>query len=66
MAPRADFVVLDEPFTGLDAESKPAVMTYVRERLAGRTALLISHDPSEVEFLASRVVRLRQGPGLVV
>lgn len=66
MAARADFVVLDEPFTGLDAESKPAVMAYVRERLAGRTAVLISHDPAEVEFFAARVVRLRQGPGLVV
>jgi NitT/TauT family transport system ATP-binding protein len=66
MAARSDLVVLDEPFTGLDADTKPAVMAYVRERIAGRTAVLITHDPSEVEFFAARVVRLRQGPGLVV
>jgi len=63
---RADLVILDEPFTGLDAEAKPLVMEYVRERLEGRTAVLITHDPSEVEFLGARVVRLRKGPGLVV
>lgn len=66
MAARSDLVVLDEPFTGLDAETKPAVMAYVRERIAGRTAVLITHDPAEVEFFAARIVRLRQGPGLVV
>ena len=66
MATPADLVVLDEPFTGLDAETKPAVMAYVRERIAGRTAVLISHDPAEVEFFGARVVRLRRGHGLVV
>jgi NitT/TauT family transport system ATP-binding protein len=66
LAAPSDLVVLDEPFTGLDAETKPAVMAYVRERIAGRTAVLISHDPAEVKFFGARVVRLRQGPGLVV
>lgn len=64
MAARAPLVVLDEPFTGLDADTKPAVMEYVRERLAGCTALLITHDPAEAEFLGARVVRLRHSPGL--
>ncbi len=66
MAATSDLVVLDEPFTGLDAETKPAVMAYVRERIAGRTTVLITHDPSEVEFFGARIVRLRHGPGLVV
>lgn len=66
LAVGADLVILDEPFTGIDADAKPAVMEYVRERLAGRIGLLISHDPAEVEFLGARVVRLREGPGSVV
>lgn len=66
LAARSDLVILDEPFTGLDAETKPVVMAYVRERLAGRTAVLISHDPGEVEFVGARVVRMRGGPGLVI
>lgn len=64
LAVGADLVVLDEPFTGLDADTKPAVMDYVRERLAGRTAVLITHDPVEAELLGARVVRLRHSPGL--
>ncbi|PKQ19121.1 MAG: sulfate transporter [Actinobacteria bacterium HGW-Actinobacteria-8] len=64
MAARASLVVLDEPFTGLDADTKPAVMEYVRERLVGRTALLITHDPAEAKFLGARVVTLRHSPGL--
>jgi NitT/TauT family transport system ATP-binding protein len=54
----ADLVVLDEPFKGLDADGKAVVMAYVRERRAGRTMLLITHDPSEAEFFGARVVEL--------
>lgn len=55
----ADLMVLDEPFTGLDAKAKPAIMRYVRERLAGRTTLLITHIPAEAKALGAKVVRLR-------
>ena len=41
-------------------------MAYVRECLAGRTAVLISHDPTEVEYFGARIVTLRRGPGVVV
>jgi NitT/TauT family transport system ATP-binding protein len=58
MATDADLLVLDEPFTGLDADAKPAIMTYVRERLAGRTVLLITHDPAEAKSFDARVLRL--------
>lgn len=58
MMAEADFVVLDEPFKGLDADGKAVVMAYVRERHAGRTMLLITHEPSEAEYLGARVVEL--------
>lgn len=66
MASKSALVVLDEPFTGLDADTKPTVMAYVKECLAGRTTVLISHDPSEVEYFGARIVTLRRGPGVVV
>lgn len=66
LAVDAPFVVLDEPFTGLDADTKPAVMDYVRERLSGRTALLITHDAADASFLGARVVTLRHTPGIGV
>ena len=47
MMAHADLTVLDEPFKGLDEETKDRVMGHVRDRLAGRTALLITHDPAE-------------------
>lgn len=66
MAVRAPLVVLDEPFTGLDADTKPVVMEYVRQRLVGSTTLLITHDPAEAEFLGARVVTLQYSPGLSI
>jgi len=66
LAVEAPFMVLDEPFTGLDAETKPAVMDYVRERLSASTALLVTHDPAEASALGARVVTLRHTPGIGV
>jgi NitT/TauT family transport system ATP-binding protein len=58
LAGSADLVMLDEPFTGIDTAAKPAIIDYVRERLVGRTALLVTHDPAEAYQLAARVVTM--------
>jgi NitT/TauT family transport system ATP-binding protein len=58
LAGDADLVVLDEPFAGIDAEGKSALVEYVRDRLQGRTALLITHDTAEGASLGARLVRL--------
>ena len=54
----SDVLVLDEPFTGLDTDAKAATLAWVRDRLDGRTTLLITHDPAEATFLDATVVRL--------
>ena len=54
----ADLVILDEPFTGVDTQAKAVVMELVRERCAGRTVLLITHDRSEAQWFGARVVEL--------
>lgn len=46
----ADCVVLDEPFKGLDAATKQIVMQYVKEKVTGRTAFLVTHEQAEVDF----------------
>ena len=56
--PAAELVVLDEPFKGLDADAKCQLMDYVRERCAGRTVLLITHDRSEAEWFDAAVIEL--------
>lgn len=58
MMAAADLVCLDEPFQGIDAETKDAVMHYVRERTAGKPVLLITHDPDEAAWFDGTVVRL--------
>ena len=54
----ARLLVLDEPFKGLDSAGRDLVMAYVRERCAGRTTLLITHDASEAAWFGGSVVRL--------
>lgn len=46
-----DFLALDEPFKGLDAETKAGVMAYTRKRCKGRTVLLVTHDESELDAM---------------
>jgi NitT/TauT family transport system ATP-binding protein len=53
-----ELLVFDEPFTGLDTVNKQQVMGYVKERLQGRSVLLITHSEAEVTGLADRVIRI--------
>lgn len=46
----ADCVILDEPFKGLDATTKQIVMQYVKEKTAGKTTFLVTHDAVEADF----------------
>ncbi len=55
-----ELLVLDEPFTGLDAASKHRVLQYVKENLRGRSVLLITHNEEELAGMADRVVRMQQ------
>jgi len=41
---RAPILILDEPTTGLDAESAETVVSALRSLMRGRTTILISHD----------------------
>ena len=56
----APVVVLDEPTAALDAGTSRQVMCALRRLMAGRTVILITHDPVALEF-ADRVVGLEKG-----
>lgn len=51
-------IVLDEPFKGLDEATKAQVVGYCREMLAGKTAVLVTHDRYECEALAAEIIQL--------
>ncbi len=53
-----DALFLDEPFKGLDESTKKAVMEFCKEKLRGKTVIMVTHDISECEFLADEIIRL--------
>lgn len=63
LAMSPSILVLDEPTTGLDADSREDFYFYLREiqREQGVTIVLVSHDMSEVATLANRLFVLDQG-----
>lgn len=44
-------VVMDEPFKGLDEETRRKAAALTRSKLTGRTVLIVTHDPDEVALL---------------
>lgn len=53
-------MLLDEPFKGLDVKLKYSIMTSFAKLFDSRprTAVLVTHDPDEAVFLASRAIVL--------
>lgn len=62
IAGRPDFLVLDEPTTGMDIEARRALWAAVRAEIArGAAVLLTTHHLDEAEALADRVVVIDHG-----
>jgi len=63
LAPRPQLVLLDEPFSGLDAGLRAETREAVLHALAqeGATALLVTHDQAEAMSMGHEVVVLREG-----
>ena len=51
-------VLLDEPFTGLDEESKRAAAGYIRGHLAGRTLVVSTHGQEDACLLGAQVIHI--------
>jgi ABC-2 type transport system ATP-binding protein len=61
LAYRPELVVLDEPFTGLDALVRDEFTKSLLERAEGTTILISSHDLAEIENFASHVGYIEEG-----
>ena len=46
-----DILFLDEPFKGLDEETKTAAIYETRRRCQGCTVILFNHDPTEINAM---------------
>jgi iron(III) transport system ATP-binding protein len=63
LAPRPSIVLLDEPFSSLDAALRESTRRAVADALvaAEATAVLVTHDQAEALSLADQVAVMRQG-----
>jgi len=60
LAPSPSILLLDEPFTGLDDETRDALIHQVKSILqsSAMTSILVTHDQSEADFLSSSSLAL--------
>ncbi len=63
IAPKPKLVLLDEPFSNLDAMLRDSMRKEVREVLkkAGMSALLVTHDQEEALSFADRIAVMNEG-----
>jgi iron(III) transport system ATP-binding protein len=63
LAPRPALVLMDEPFSGLDATLRDSLRgaTLKRLREAGTAVVIVTHDPDEALKLGDRVALMRAG-----
>ncbi len=63
LAPASALLLLDEPFSNLDAATRERLATEVRAicRAAGQTALLVTHNVAEAQAMADHVGVMQAG-----
>ena len=67
LAVEPDFLLLDEPFSALDAQTRIQLSDEVKQQLSGGAAatILVTHDVSEAISMADRVVVLTRRPARI-
>ena len=63
LAPEPRIMLLDEPFSGLDAQLRVRIRDDTLHLLKGSAAatLMVTHDPEEAMFMADRIALMRAG-----
>jgi iron(III) transport system ATP-binding protein len=63
LAPRPAVLLMDEPFSNLDADLRGAMRSQVRAiiKQVGATAIFVTHDQDEALFMGDRVAVMRAG-----
>jgi NitT/TauT family transport system ATP-binding protein len=54
----SDLLVMDEPFSGLDEESKLAAIRYLSEKSSGKLVIVITHQEEDVALLNAMRISL--------
>lgn len=53
-----EILFMDEPFKGLDIETKKKVMEYVKKECHGKTVVFVTHDPEEAKEMGAEILVL--------
>ncbi len=61
LATEPDLVLLDEPFSNLDAVARRKWRDELLKHAAGRTIVVVSHDPADLREMAARVGVIADG-----
>lgn len=56
--PYSTMILMDEPFRGLDEDTKKKVVDFVLEITKGKTLVIATHDRSEVEMLNAELIEM--------
>ncbi len=51
MLAKSELILLDEPFKGLDEQTKQSVMEYCKKNIQGKACILVTHDLQEAKAL---------------
>ena len=60
----SDVILMDEPFTGLDEQTKQHVIGYIKEKTAGKLVLITTHQEEDVALLGGVRITLKGQAGL--
>lgn len=53
-----DVLLMDEPFTGLDEQTKQLTIQYILEKSAGKLLLLSTHQENDAQLLGAEIIRI--------
>lgn len=57
---KSDIIIFDEPLKGLDETTKKNVIGYLKEKIRGKTVIIVTHDIEEARQLDSTIVNLEK------
>ncbi len=58
MLKEADVVFMDEPFKGLDKDTREKTISFVKKYAEGKTLIVVTHSQSEAELLGGSVYNM--------
>lgn len=53
-----DYLILDEPFTGLDAENIELAAEHILKTACNKSIILVTHSKKEAELLGARIISI--------